>query len=149
MKEFSFGCYNNHIVTILTAPASAAEVTSSLSVWNFGGTWSSEITGVRFEIDTHSTVGMDKHLPVKILDRATGTVSNGFMNKTWMAKANAQYGRNGPIELFAINLPEKTVAVFIGRYIYNKFILFYFSFILQTLSPNLKRHSTEQIVFMW
>lgn len=37
------------------------------------------------------------------------------MNKNWMAKANAQYGNNGPVSIFAMNLKEKTIAVFVGK----------------------------------
>lgn len=98
--------YNDNIYHTVSA--------AKASVWDFGGTWSSDLAGVRFDMDVHSTVGMDKNMPVKILDRADCTKSNGFLNKGWMAKANAQYGRSGPVSLFAINRPEKTVAVFIG-----------------------------------
>lgn len=33
----------------------------------------------------------------------------------WTAKANLQYGRSGPISLFAVNRREEAVAVFVGN----------------------------------
>jgi len=93
----------------------AARELATTSVWDIGGTWSSKLAGVRFVIDTHSTVGIDNSIPVKILDMAVGTKSNGFLNKDWMAKASAQYGHLGPVSLSAINRADKNVAVFIGN----------------------------------
>ncbi|XP_050066972.1 uncharacterized protein LOC126555929 [Aphis gossypii] len=84
------------------------------SVWDFGGTWSSKLAGVRFVVDTHSTVGIDNSIPVKVLDMPAGTKSNGFLNKDWMVKASAQYSRLGPVSLSAINRADRNVAVFIG-----------------------------------
>ncbi|VVC44681.1 Hypothetical protein CINCED_3A018613 [Cinara cedri] len=82
-------------------------------VWDFGGTWSSELAGVRFNMDSSITVGVDNNIPVKILQDGKRLI--GFLNnKDWMAKANAQYGRYGPVTLFAINPLEKNVAVFVG-----------------------------------
>lgn len=99
------------------AASSAAAVVkqSSSSAWDFGGAWSSELAGVRFDIDARSTVGVDKNMPVKISERVDGTKSNGFLNRGWMAKANAEYGRAGPVSLFAANRPDRTVAVFVGN----------------------------------
>lgn len=92
-----------------------AEQVPAKSVWDFGGTWSSKLAGVRFVVDTHSTVGIDNSIPVKVLDMPAGTKSNGFLNKDWMAKASAQYGRLGPVSLSAINRADRNVAVFIGN----------------------------------
>lgn len=92
-----------------------AEQVPTKSVWDFGGTWSSKLAGVRFVVDTHSTVGIDNTIPVKVLDMPAGTKSNGFLNKDWMAKASAQYGRLGPVSLSAINRADRNVAVFIGN----------------------------------
>ncbi|XP_025415696.1 uncharacterized protein LOC112687284 [Sipha flava] len=82
--------------------------------WDFGGTWSSDPAGVWFDMDVRNTVGIDKNIPVKISDRVMGTKSSGFMNKRWMAKANAKYGHLGPVSLFAINRLERSIAVFVG-----------------------------------
>lgn len=94
---------------MFTAQAAAS------NYWELGGTWSSDPAGVWFDMDVRNMVGIDKNIPVKISDRVVGTKSTGFMNKHWMAKANAKYGRHGPISLFAINRSEKNVAVFIGN----------------------------------
>jgi len=91
----------------------AAQQVPATSV--FGGTWSSELAGVRFVVDSYSTVGIDNSIPVKILDTEVGKKSNGFLNKGWMAKANAQYGPLGPVSLSVINRVDKNVAVFIGN----------------------------------
>lgn len=91
--------------------------------WDFGGTWSSDPAGVWFDMDVRNTIGMEKSIPVKISDRAMGAKSAGFMNKHWMAKANAKYGRLGPVSLFAINRSEKNVAVFVGNTIIHSKIV--------------------------
>jgi len=85
------------------------------SDWDFGGTWSSELAGVRFVVHSHSTVGIDNSIPVKILDMEVGTKSNGFLNKGWLAKANAHYAPLGPVSLSVINNVDKNVAMFIGN----------------------------------
>lgn len=91
--------------------------------WDFGGTWSSDPAGVWFDMDVRNLVGIDKSIPVKISDRVMGTKSTGFMNKRWMAKANAKYGHLGPVSLFAINRSERSIAVFVGNIIYSKIII--------------------------
>lgn len=105
LHDFYYSLYIIDGCFFITGPAAT-------SVWDFGGTWSSELAGVRFEMDSRSTVGVDKNIPVRILQ--DGTRLNGFLNKGWMAKANAQYGRYGPVTLFAINRPERNVAAFVG-----------------------------------
>jgi len=95
--------------------AQVAQQVSATSVWDFGGTWSSELAGVRFVVHSHSTVGIDNSIPVKILDMEVGTKSNGFLNKGWLAKANAHYGPLGPVLLSVINNADKNVAMFIGN----------------------------------
>ncbi|XP_060862330.1 uncharacterized protein LOC132939266 [Metopolophium dirhodum] len=94
--------------------AQVAQQVPATSVWDFGGTWSSELAGVRFVVHSHSTVGIDNSIPVKILDMEVGTKSNGFLNKGWLAKANAHYGPLGPVSLSVINNVDKNVAMFIG-----------------------------------
>ncbi|XP_025206685.1 uncharacterized protein LOC112602691 [Melanaphis sacchari] len=94
--------------------AAQVPATSATSVWDFGGTWSSKLAGVRFVVDARSTVGIDNSIPVRILDMSVGAKSNGFLSKDWMAKATAQYGHLGPVSLSAINRADKNVAVFIG-----------------------------------
>lgn len=106
------------LAKILLLFTASAAVAKTLSTWDFGGTWSSELAGVRFDMDAHSTIGVDKNMPVRISEMFEGTKSNGFLNKGWMAKANAQYGQAGPVSLFAVNRPEKTVAVFVGNKIH-------------------------------
>ncbi|XP_050540854.1 uncharacterized protein LOC126905317 isoform X2 [Daktulosphaira vitifoliae] len=81
--------------------------------WNFGGRWSSKCAGVRFEVNTQYTVGFDESMPVKILDKLCER-RYGFIDKSWLAKANGQYGTLGPVSLFAINYKEKKIAVFLG-----------------------------------
>jgi len=93
----------------------AAQQVPATSAWDIGGTWSSKLAGVRFVIDSHSTVGIDNSIPVKILDTEVGTKSNGFLNNDWMAKANAPYGSLGPVSISVINRADKNVAMFIGN----------------------------------
>lgn len=103
-------------------------------VWNLGGTWSSDAAGVQFDVDARHSAGVDKNMPVNIVegprsdrigvlrsdrvddgDGGRGGLGEGFMRGGWMAKANARYGRLGPVSLFAVNRQEKAVAVFIGK----------------------------------
>jgi len=102
------------VPSMFTAARVAQQVPAT-SVWDFGGTWSSELAGVQFVVDSHSTVGIDNSIPVKILDMEVGTKSNGFLNKDWLAKANAHYGPLGPVSLSVISKEDKNVAVFIGN----------------------------------
>jgi len=94
--------------------ATSGATAAGLSVWDFGGTWSSELAGVRFDMDARGTVGVDRNIPVKILDGVAKS-NSGFLNKNWMAKANVQHGRDGPVTLFAMNRQDKSVAVFVGN----------------------------------
>uniref|UniRef100_A0A2S2NVZ5 Uncharacterized protein n=1 Tax=Schizaphis graminum TaxID=13262 RepID=A0A2S2NVZ5_SCHGA len=132
----NYYCYEHHNLLFITVKYEfyvAAQVPATTSVWDFGGTWSSKLAGVRFVIDAHSTVGIDNSIPVKIVDMAVGTKSNGFLNKDWMAKASTQYGHLGPVSLSAINRADKNVAVFIGNSRLGDFCpeqIFYNNFLL-------------------
>jgi len=112
--------------SMFTAAQMAQQVPAT-PVWDFGGTWSSELAGVRFVVHSHSTVGIDNSIPVKILDMEVGTKSNGFLNEDWLAKANAHYGPLGPVSLSIINIADKNVAMFIGN------LRFAFSFSLKQI----------------
>ncbi|XP_050437970.1 uncharacterized protein LOC126844134 [Adelges cooleyi] len=82
--------------------------------WSFGGTWTSECAGVRFDVDSQSTVGIDNNMPVKLVEKSGGKCAGGFLDRNWLAKASGPSWSEGPITLYAINQSTKMFAAFIG-----------------------------------
>jgi len=115
MNIVIYHCIVQILIQRVSLMFTAIQQVPTTFAWDIGGTWSSKLAGVRFVVDSHSTVGIDDSIPVKIIDTEVGTKSNGFLNKGWMAKANAPYGSLGPVSVSVINRADKNVAVFIGN----------------------------------